>query len=66
MVFPSRAEYVRRAVVSMVQLLPDLTALDDAGQADLARDLEEAELRAFAWGDGLAAPMTVSLVVSHG
>jgi ubiquinone/menaquinone biosynthesis C-methylase UbiE len=66
-VFPSRAEYVRRAVASMAQLLPDLAALGDVGRAELARDLErEADLGAFAWGDGLAAPMAVSLAIGRG
>ena len=67
-VFPSRAEFVRRALASMTQLLPELGSLDAAGLADLAREVEAeagADLAAFAWGDGIAFPLAVNIAVGR-
>lgn len=68
MVFPSRAEFVRRAVASMGQLLPELAALDAAGLAALAEEVEREagpDLAAFAWGDGIAFPFAIHLAVGR-
>lgn len=67
-VFPSRAQFVDRAIASRAALLPELAALDEAGRATLAREVEDAaaaDLAAFAWGDGLATPMAASLAVGR-
>ena len=67
-VFPSRAQYVRRAIESMAQMLPELAAMNVAERAELARGIEEevaANLGPFAWGDGIAAPMAANLAAGR-
>jgi len=65
-VFPSRDQFTRRALDAAAQILPELRDLDAAGRAELADGIAaeaERDLRAFAWGDGLASPMAAHLVV---
>jgi len=67
-VYPSRGEFVRRAMAAAAQILPDLAALDDAGRAALAREVEAeaaADLAGFAWGDGIAVPMAAHLAAGR-
>jgi ubiquinone/menaquinone biosynthesis C-methylase UbiE len=67
-VFPSRGQFVRQAIESRAQLVPELAAMNAAERADLARGIEEevaAALVPFAWGDGIAAPMATNLAAGR-
>ena len=64
-VFPSRAQYVRRNIESLSAVVPELGAMDGAERTALARTIDEdagAVLGAHAWGDGIAIPMSAHLI----
>jgi ubiquinone/menaquinone biosynthesis C-methylase UbiE len=64
-VFPSRAQYVRRNIESLSAVVPELGAMDGAERTALARKIDEdagAVLGAHAWGDGIAIPMSAHLI----
>ena len=64
-VFPSRAEFVRRMIESVAHVVPELAGLDALQRAELASAINEdacATLQSHAWGAGLACPMAVHLI----
>ena len=64
-VFPSRAEFVRRMVESVAHVVPELAGLDSLQRAELASAINEdarATLQLHAWGGGLACPMAAHLI----
>jgi ubiquinone/menaquinone biosynthesis C-methylase UbiE len=64
-VFPSRAEFVRRMVESVAHVAPELAALDSLQRAELVSAIDEdtrETLQLHAWGGGLACPMAVHLI----
>jgi ubiquinone/menaquinone biosynthesis C-methylase UbiE len=64
-VFPSRAQYVRRNIESLAAVVPTLAGMDVAERTALAHTIDEdagAVLGAHAWGEGLAVPMSAHLI----
>jgi ubiquinone/menaquinone biosynthesis C-methylase UbiE len=64
-VFPSRAEFARRMVESVAQVVPELAGLDSLQRAELASAIDEdllVALQLHAWGGGLACPMAAHLI----
>lgn len=64
-VFPSRAEFVRRMVESVAHVVPELAGLDSGQRAELASAIDadaRMTLQSHAWGGGLACPMAAHLI----
>ena len=64
-VFPSRAEFVRRMVESVAHVVPELAGLDALERAELASAIDEdasVTLQTYTWGGGLACPMAAHLI----
>ena len=64
-VFPSRAQFVRRLVESVAHVAPELAGLDSSQRAELASAINEdagMTLQFHAWGQGLACPMAAHLI----
>ena len=67
-VFPSRAEFVRRTVESLALVAPELTGFTAAQRTELARGIDEDTRDALdlhAWDGGLACPMAAHLIQAH-